>query len=512
MTWLIEWARQSSLWRCRRESVLWQPSCAKCIYGCPAMLETLVSGMLESDTGAIEAPAGTGKTEQIARVASVVPGRWLVLTHTIAGRDAIRRRLERIGVSAKKAHVDTIAAWSYRWASAYPLASGLVPAAGRHLDVWLDVYLAAAKLVRSGAVNSALTASYDGLLVDEYQDCSIAQHAILSALRSILRCYIFGDPLQAIFRFNRGVASEEIVDWSAVLEEFPLHGRLQTPHRWNHANNPELGRWLLSIRETFSSGALDLQSARHLPVRWIHCEEDAIARELAAHCRVRRPAGEVLAVIDVSQAPARRAELAKYIRGTTLEPVGSTSEMKFYEDVTRATGLDRVNTVLKFAATVWQGVDASNKRKRVTSILNRPGRAANPPSEVELALCAVAQNTEILLVLDALEAVGREEKTRVVRPELLASVRSTLEMLASNPEVDMAEACWEVANRRRQMGRTVRDNAVGSTLLLKGLEFDHAVITPGACSTACDWYVALTRATRSVRVLSPSPILDFRSA
>ncbi|MEM5368953.1 hypothetical protein V4C53_23375 [Paraburkholderia azotifigens] len=50
---------------------------------------------------------------------------------------------------------------------------------------------------------------------------------------------------------------------------------------------------------------------------------------------------------------------------------------------------------------------------------------------------------------------------------------------------------------------------VSSTLLVKGLEFDHVVITPDACTNRHHWYVALTRATRSVKVISQTHRFEF---
>ncbi|PAJ96070.1 hypothetical protein CJO69_03240 [Burkholderia ubonensis] len=89
------------------------------------MLELTVQQMLRTRAGAIEAPAGTGKTEQIALVAGHAPGRWLILTHTVAGVDAIWRRLVKHKVPADKAQVATLSAWAHRWARAFPKGSGL---------------------------------------------------------------------------------------------------------------------------------------------------------------------------------------------------------------------------------------------------------------------------------------------------------------------------------------------------------------------------------------------------
>ncbi|MCP3722586.1 UvrD-helicase domain-containing protein [Paraburkholderia sp. CNPSo 3272] len=470
------------------------------------MLEPSVRAMVESRIGSIEAPAGTGKTEQIARIAGQLPGRWLVLTHTIAGRDAIRRRMTNLGVAASKAQVDTLAAWSHRWATAYPKASHLPVATLRAKNNWTQVQTAAAMLVESGAVASVLKASYEGVLIDEYQDCSESHHRLACALSKTLRCYVFGDPYQAIFGFSK---EDALVDWQATaLSVFPLHGKLSEPRRWIAAKNEPLGRWLLDVRESVANGVIDLRDAP-VAVEWVEFGPDEQPGELAKRCRKHgQRDGEVLVVIDSSTRVTRRADIAKRIGGTTIEPVAGPCETEFYTALASKHGIERIQALLDLAGTAYTGVNVAQKLKRVDSILERPNKLKNAPSEAELAISAVARDDTVATVLDALDSIGVEAGVRVVRPELVSSVKSTLRLMSAEPSLSIVDACWQIANRKRQRGRTIRNRSVGSTLLVKGLEFDHAVITPHACTTRFDWYVALTRATRSVRVLSPGPVVN----
>lgn len=57
------------------------------------------------------------------------------------------------------------------------------------------------------------------------------------------------------------------------------------------------------------------------------------------------------------------------------------------------------------------------------------------------------------------------------------------------------------------MGRPVSRRAVGSTLLLKGLDADVAVITHTEDMDAQNLYVALTRGARRLIVCSATPLL-----
>jgi hypothetical protein len=161
--------------------------------------------------GSMVAAAGCGKTEQIARATQIADGRRLILTHTHAGVDALRKRLKRHGVTGDKFRVETIAGWSLRYGISFPKRSGLQCELPRDDSDWNGVYEAVGTLVNSGAVSSVLRSSYAGIFVDEYQDCSKLQHEVVKGIASHLPVCIFGDPLQAIFDFK----GQKPVDWDA---------------------------------------------------------------------------------------------------------------------------------------------------------------------------------------------------------------------------------------------------------------------------------------------------------
>lgn len=456
--------------------------------------------MMSTRRGAIEAPAGTGKTEQITLIAKHVPGRWLILTHTVAGVDAIRKRLKRHGVPADKWQVDTLSAWAHRYAMAYPLGSGLARTWTVRNGDWSSVIRAAAHLIEIGTIESVLKASYTGVLVDEYQDCTENHHRLVCVLAKVLRCYVFGDPLQAIFGFR----DEKLADWDAqTLARFPLAGRLETPHRWMAAGNADLGYWLIRNRDRFRGGHFDFAGAPAC-LSWVRADLKSGANELARHCSIRMDDGHTLNVLHSSRSDTQRADLAKCIKATTVEPVGGRSERLFYDALRTHSGANRIEAVLTLAGTVYSGADVAGKRKRVGSLLNNPERMRTPASKAVLALGAIATSQSLHSISDFLVCVGQEPGVTVVRPELLYCVRAALKHCIEYPEVHLDDASFEIANARRERGRIIRNRSVGSTLLVKGLEFDHVVITPHACDSRQHWYVALTRATRSVKVLSPT--------
>ena len=154
-------------------------------------------------------------------------GRQLVLTHTHAGVKALRDRLRRFNVPESRFRVDTIAGWCLRYTVSFPLVSGIsakTPTAAQ----WAAVYPAAENVLQSSAVREVVQSSYAGVFVDEYQDCTLPQHAVIVRLADVIPCRVLGDPLQGIFGFK-----EPLVDWetdvATAFEELPP---LVIPHRW----------------------------------------------------------------------------------------------------------------------------------------------------------------------------------------------------------------------------------------------------------------------------------------
>ena len=69
----------------------------------------------------------------------------------------------------------------------------------------------------------------------------------------------------------------------------------------------------------------------------------------------------------------------------------------------------------------------------------------------------------------------------------------------------LVDAVGDVQTRTRDLGRHIPRRSVASTLLIKGLEVDHIIIVEHKGMTREHWYLALTRATQSVIILSASP-------
>lgn len=95
---------------------------------------------------------------------------------------------------------------------------------------------------------------------------------------------------------------------------------------------------------------------------------------------------------------------------------------------------------------------------------------------------------------------------RVHRPAILYSVLKALRDAAPGT-VPLAEAARRVREENRMLGRPLPKRAVGSTLLLKGLEAEVAVVLNTDGMSAQHLYVAMTRGSMRLVVCSGTPTI-----
>jgi len=66
-----------------------------------------------------------------------------------------------------------------------------------------------------------------------------------------------------------------------------------------------------------------------------------------------------------------------------------------------------------------------------------------------------------------------------------------------------------IRNAKRRMGRKIKGKCIGTTLLIKGLEFDAvAILNAHKFSDPKNLYVALTRASRRLIVFTNNKVLS----
>jgi len=462
--------------------------------------------LLSIDRGSVTAPAGCGKTQLIADNLALHDGLKpiLILTHTNSGAAALRQRLHRARVRSSSYRVATIDGFAMRLIGKFPLRSGLDPQILMVENPGHDypaIRAAAARLLQSRHIGEPLRATYSRLFVDEYQDCSLVQHAIVDALSCELRTAVLGDPLQAIFGF-----AGPLVDWVTHVEtRFPPLGALDTPWRWLNAGTGPLGHWLLDAREALQRRrSLDLRTAPP-HVQWIHLDsatEDQQRRE-AARTRVTGDEQTVLIIGHSRNATSRHLLSIQTPGATSVERVDLDDLVSFVQGFQFGAD-DAMEQLVNFSGKVITQVSAAALIARVETI--RRGRVRNPPTPAEAAAVAFSQNPNCVTAVQLLTVLEGQANARVFRPEVLRCLKSALTVAAATA-TPLHDAVIRMRERNRHMGRAVSRRAVGSTLLLKGLEADVAVITHAETMNAPNLYVAITRGARRLIVCSREPLL-----
>lgn len=465
--------------------------------------------LLDAERGSITAPAGCGKTHAIARALSRhqcdLP--ILVLTHTNAGVDALRRRLHGLGVPSKAYRISTIDGFAKRLVATFPRHSGI---SSQTLELtnprsdYPKIRQCAIALLGGRHHDDVLSATYARLFVDEYQDCSQTQHKIILGLARPLSTCVLGDPMQAIFGF-----AEPLVDWdSDVRSEFPAVGELDIPWRWINANTESLGYWLLDARKVLERGGqIDLRTLPEL-IEYVDNPygQDDVRRQAAMRARASSPHGSVLVIGD-SRNVRGRHQLASQVPGATVVERVDLVDLTVFGHGFTPDGDDAITRLLTFASTLMTGLSPTQTLRRLETL--RSGRGRNPPSSIENALLAFDQERTFRAAHRAIICMQNERNVRVYRHEVLRRLLRSLDSAAKDG-CSFYEATIRERERFRHRGRPLRARNIGSTLLLKGLEAEVAVILQPEDMDSRHLYVALTRASHKIIVCSSSPLLPSR--
>jgi hypothetical protein len=463
--------------------------------------------LLAIDRGSVSAPAGCGKTHLIARALTRHrgPKPILVLTHTNAGVAALRGRLDRLQVPLASYRLATLDGWAMRLIATFPGRSGHDPSIldlGNPRGNYPAIRLAAAKLLQAGHISDVLAASYDRVIVDEYQDCSTIQHAIVGLTSNTLRTCVLGDPLQAIFDF-----AGRLADWETdVSEHFPPVGELSTPWRWINAGERVFGEWLLDARRSLlAGGGVDLSSA---PANVVWLPLDGISDEAIRFEACRTPAlskdGAVLIMAE-SKKPDRQRRFARNTpNAVTVESVDLGDLLSFARGFRVREG-DALDRIVEFAEGVMANLGGTETLERVRGHLD--GTLSTSPSDAEAAALRFAAAPTHRSALGFLSALNAQAGVRVHRPAVLRSCIKALNACPDDEQASFLTVAVKVREENRLLGRPVPSRAVGSTLLLKGLEAEVAVILDPQEMNRAHLYVAMTRGARKLVVCSATPIL-----
>lgn len=378
---------------------------------------------------------------------------------------------------------------------------------------WNKLYECCSGLLGKEFIRHVVKATYAGIYVDEYQDCTDLQHSLVCALAEFLPCRILGDPMQAIFDFDDG----KPVDWDAsIYGSFKCLGQLETPWRWEKSDHPELGEWLKDARKKIEQGQkIDLLADRPPSVVRLYTDPELIAsKQYSSLCDLLGHQESVIALLGGDQQSKNKTHLlARTMAGrfSSIEEVEGR-DMHLFVKRLGATKTTKASflLVLLFAKKCLTGVSntltAGTKRGEVANL-----RKGTKYPLVLLAANEYLNNPTSNHLKSFFLALKANPETSAYRRDLLYRFLSVLKIHIDGEGVTLTEAANIYQREMRHTGRPINhQKLIGTTLLVKGLEYDHAVILDADSLSPKDLYVAMTRGSKSLTIIGTNRYLPAK--
>ena len=308
--------------------------------------------------------------------------------------------------------------------------------------------------------------------------------------------------MQGIFDFR----GQKTVDWKRdVSPHFKQLPVLSTPHRWRNVND-DLGRWITDVRNRLDRG--EEVDIRESPCEWISADpQDAILESTS--CKDG-------SIAVIRKWPRDCHNLASMLNGSfsSMEELECNDLMRFAEDLDMSnSGYRWAFLMLRFSISCF-----TNLQDRMSEILPYYNSGKNPANhlvsidqDVIASLDQIAHSPTIDALIAAAYAFDRTPDARLYRRELWEAMKTTLKSYRDE-DLSLKDVAWRVRDRARIHGRRPENRIVSRTLLVKGLEFDHAIVMATDELNPKEMYVAMTRGRSSLTVLAEDPILRMPAA
>lgn len=475
------------------------------------------------------APAGYGKTYTIAKCLKYTDGKQLILTHTHAGVASIKDKIRNLNIETEKYSIETISSFAQKYFHAFYKGKDIPDQEEKGYHSF--VVQMAKKVFMSPVVKRVVTASYTGLFVDEYQDCTKSQHAMIMMLSNILPTHILGDPMQGIFDFN-----DDAVNFDEDLNNFEMVPELSIPHRWyQEENSSELGDVLKGYRELLKSGKpISLAPNPNKGLYVVSVTGDDFQDPKSIY---RKGLNKLLANPDNDQAYESLLLIVpeyEEVKGSGNKiPKGNIShraQIRSQIDYSRSLTLleaidDRLfySTAKKADVLIGNIARAKNKiikirKEALDPIFNRTDLnfwfndvgLKNKSKESEKNRSLVFQekldvfigSPSIVNLREVILEAKNGLKLKYKREEVVFSFLRALKE-AEQSNISVYEAIKKSRNSIRRSGRKIHGKCIGTTLLTKGLEFDTvAILDAHRFECPKHLYVALTRCCKKLIIFT----------
>lgn len=485
------------------------------------------------------AAAGHGKTHAIAECIQLCSlGKpQLILTHTHAGIASIKTKLTEMNVDNKKYHVETITSFVQRYVLAFCRKDDLPePSEKEYFDAVLQK---GAKLFENKHVLDVVSLTYDGLFVDEYQDCTIGQHVILMKIGEVLPIHLFGDELQGIFGF-----AGRLVDFNLDLDGFERFDLLKKPWRWyKEGNCQELGNRILKWREILESEnkQFALATDRDAGIEVCITASEALSYDNAYFVALRKIIQkydcESLLILFPSYKEEKWTQKGKVelFRGRISDRIKIKDYIDFSNRFLLAEAIDdrsfyanaksidelikNIKRARKKEKNIYDLLDglSFNKtdldmwfdRNHDCRLINKRGEGKSKSEELASIYQDFIERPSKSLILKMMTFFMKDAGIKPKRYEVVSSLVSCLKNFPDE-DISVYDSMKEIRNAVRRGGRKIHGRCIGTTLLTKGLEFDTVIVLDAhRFEDSKNFYVAISRACKNLIILSKKQTLHF---
>ena len=475
-----------------------------------------IETFINSEKSMIIAPAGYGKTYTIISALKTHQDskKVLVLTHTHAGVASIREKAKKESIDPTTYTLDTICSFALFITESFIDKSRMPsPEDDNYFSFAVQT---AASLLNAKPIKDVLTCTYSHLIVDEYQDCTISQHQFIVTLSSMMKTHILGDPLQGIFDFN-----DQIVNMESPQQMMGFFENIQTlnePWRWKNSN-VQLGQDLANIRRELTSTNTPINISNYRGIQFFQCGDvndiyNASPTYYFFSQYIRNNAPESLLVIVPQKHNVQPfAQRFKMIFG--IRELEAFDDKWYYELSKQIDSIDSDNNILPLTHNVLlelfpkvvvnEWINDKHEVKKKRGNIDNDGEFYN-----ELCGLYLTEQKDKLLWTHMLIELFKQKYLRQCKLEKTNAILNAIRH-AYSESISVYDGMKKDRDKARRVGRRVIGRYVGTTLLTKGLEFDTVfVINPNDFSNKKHLYVALTRATKNLIVISNTNRVQIR--
>ncbi|BCL73778.1 hypothetical protein TUMSATVNIG1_57640 (plasmid) [Vibrio nigripulchritudo] len=271
------------------------------------------------------------------------------------------------------------------------------------------------------------------------------------------------------------------------------------------------GNGMVTLKSTLSQGRkIDLSTCpeyvHHRPLTGV-AHTDLQAQQVAQYDIFNRSQNESLLVIGDSINESSRHRYAQSSRNIdVIEPVQLADVANAAQAFDSTQGINLVDNILAHVSKMMTNMQRPQTLQRLQTIL--AGRNRTPISKLESTLLEVVHDGSRNSILTALQQLESKRGVKIYRRAAFVALKESLSLSISKPDQTISDAASSVREQLRVRGdKRIPQRAIGSTLLLKGLECDHSLILNADNMNAQHLYVAISRGAKSITVFSRSNLI-----